>query len=146
LRLFSTNSQTNCLWHLAVHACLLAIAFLALACRGGSTVSVRLMPDSDQTLEPGKALPISATLSNDPAGRGVNWTLSGQGALVARTTTSVMYQAPPNFSEGASVTVTATSVADGRKAVTLTIILVPLKRAISAHQNPRRKTEEGVRG
>jgi hypothetical protein len=144
LSLRTTNSPVNRIGRLALPGFLLAIALLAVACNRGSVVSVKLMPDSDQTLEPGKALPISATLSNDLAGKGVRWNLTGAGALVAQTPTSVMYQAPPNFIEGMSVTVTATPIADGRKAVTLRIILVPLKQTTSANKIHKKQFGEGA--
>jgi hypothetical protein len=126
--------------------CLVAFLFLAIGCKSGPPVSIELMPNSAQTLELGRALPISATLTNDPARKGVTWKLKGQGALVARTATSVMYQAPPDVNEGTQVTITAISVADGGKAATLTIILISPKRTTSAHRTIHKKTDQGVRG
>jgi hypothetical protein len=109
-------------------------------------VSVRLTPNSAQTLDQGKAILISAAVSNSPKQLGVSWTLIGGGALVAQTTTSVVYQAPATISEGASVAVTATSIADGKKTATPTIILVPAKRAPTASTNIRKQRGQGVRG
>jgi hypothetical protein len=124
-------------------SCLLMTAFVAIACKSGPAVSVRLMPNSVQTLESGKSIPISATLSNDSARQGVRWDLTGAGSLVAETPTSVMYQAPANISEMASVTVTATSIANGKRVATLQIILVPPKKASTANKNHQ---GQGVRG
>lgn len=123
--------------------CLLVIPLLALSCRSGPAVSVQLIPNSSQTLEPGKALPISATLSNDTARQGVRWTLTGEGTLAAQTPTSVLYQAPSTVSERSSVIVTATSIANGNKTASLTIIVVPAKQAIASRRNHR---GQGARG
>ena len=108
---------------------LVALHLMLIACTSGLTISVKLMPEAAQTLEPGKVFPISATLLNDTTKQGVRWTLSGQGLLVAQTATSVMYQAPPNVSGEMSVTVTATSVADRSRSASLKIILVAAKQA-----------------
>jgi hypothetical protein len=124
------SSAKRILWT-AMGLCLAAVVVTLLACRSDLTVTVQLMPNSPQTLEPGKSLPISATLSSDPSRKGVSWTLKGDGALVAETTTSVMYQAPSSISEKVSVTVVATSIADGSKAASVTIILVPPIRAVT---------------
>jgi hypothetical protein len=131
----SQLSLMNCFVRATFSICLLAIVLIALACNSASSVSVQLIPNSAQTLEPGKSLPISATLSNDLSQRGVRWTLAGQGELAAQTTTSVMYQAPPNIRAEVSVTVTAISNANGSKTASLTIILTPPKRATSKLQS-----------
>ena len=103
------------------------------------------MPNSEQKLESGKALPISATLANDAERKGVTWTLSGAGTLVAETTTSVMYQAPSTISAQESVSVTATALAGGqRTALILTIILVPQKTADTEHRDHPDQTGEGA--
>jgi hypothetical protein len=115
-----------------------------LACNGGPAASVELMPNSAQTLEPGKTLPISATLSNDAKGKGVTWTLSGAGALVAETPTSVMYQAPLSISTEANVTVTAMPNAKGSRAISLTIVLVPQKAADSERKDHQDQKSEGA--
>jgi hypothetical protein len=124
-------------------SCLLMTAFVVIACKSGPVVSVRLMPNSVQTLESGKSIPISATLSNDSARQGVRWELAGAGSLVAQTPTSVMYQAPANISEMGSVTVTATSIANGKTIASLQIILVPPKKASTTNKNHQ---GQGVRG
>jgi hypothetical protein len=118
------------------------IALAISACTGTPKVSVMLMPNSDQRLESGKTLPISATLTNDSERKGVTWTLTGAGALVAETTTSVMYQAPTNITTQESVTVTATPLARGGKPTSLTIILVPQKSSDTEHKDhPDQKGE-----
>jgi hypothetical protein len=102
------------------------------------------MPNSSQTLEPGKTLPISATLSNDAERKGVTWKLSGAGALVAETPTSVMYQAPSNIGAEANVTVTATPIAKGSRAISLTIVLVPQRAADSERKDHPDQKSEGA--
>jgi hypothetical protein len=102
------------------------------------------MPNSAQTLEPGKTLPISATLSNDVERKGVTWKLSGAGALVAETPTSVMYQAPSSIGAEATVTVTATPMAKGSRAISLTIVLVPQKSADSERRDHPDQKSEGA--
>jgi hypothetical protein len=123
-------------WAVAFLACLVAMILMVTGCKSAPAVSVQLMPNSSQNLEAGKTLPISATLSNDSGQQGVRWTLNGQGTLVAQTATSVMYQAPPNVSGTARVTVTATSNADGRGSASLTIVLeTPPNRTGSDQKN-----------
>jgi hypothetical protein len=113
-------------------------------CGGERNVSVELMPNSAQTLEPGKTLPIAATLSNDAERKGVTWRLAGAGALVAETPTSVMYQAPSSIGAEANVTVTATPIAKRSRAISLTIILVPLRSADSERKNHSNQKSEGA--
>jgi hypothetical protein len=119
--------SANYLRRLTIALCVL-VALAISACGGASKTSVELMPNSEQRLESGKSLPISATLANDPDRKGVTWTLTGAGTLVAATETSVMYLAPANISTQQSITITATPVAGGR-ATSLTIIVVPQKKA-----------------
>jgi hypothetical protein len=120
------------------------VTLMVSACGGAPEASVSLMPNSAQTLEPGKALPISATLSNDIERKGVTWTLSGAGALVAETTTSVMYQAPSSINAEASVTVTAIPIAKGSRSTSLTIVLVPQKSADSERRDHPDSKSEGA--
>ncbi len=123
--------------------CVLAVLAIS-GCSGGPNVSVELMPNSAQTIEPGKTLPISATLSNDAERKGVTWKLSGAGALVAETPTSVMYQAPSSISAEANVTVTAIPIAKGSRAISLTIVLVPQKSADSERKDHADQKSEGA--
>lgn len=128
-------SSAKTLPRLVLSSCLLLTVILFFSCKSPSNVSVQLIPNSAQTLEPGKALPISATLSNDPSQQGVRWTLQGQGELVAQTTTSAMYQAPADVSGEVSVIVTAISNANRNKTASLTIILMPSKLAATKHES-----------
>jgi hypothetical protein len=89
-------------------------------------VSISLAPTSPQTLEQGmKVSPITATVSNDPANKGVTWSLAGAGALSGQTATTVVYTAPASVTAASTATVTATSVADTTKTAPFTINLVP---------------------
>lgn len=73
----------------------------------------------------------TAQLVNDIQSKGVAWSLSGTGcsgstcgALSQITTTSVTYTGPPNAPNPASVTLTATSVADNSRNGTATITVI----------------------
>ncbi len=80
----------------------------------------------------------TAQLTNDVQGKGVSWTLSGAGCggaacgtLSSVTSTSVTYTAPPNVPNPATVTLTATSVADTTKTATASITVVPGSLAVN---------------
>ncbi len=88
-------------------------------------VSIALTPSAAQTDEQGQTTAITAAVSNDPANKGVTWSLSGAGALSGQTATSVTYTAPASIAAASTATVTATSVFDGTKTSPLTINLVP---------------------
>lgn len=88
-------------------------------------VSIALTPGATQTDEQSQTTPITAAISNDPANKGVTWTLTGAGALSGQTATTVTYTAPASITASSTATVTATSVFDGTKTASLTINLVP---------------------
>jgi Putative Ig domain len=88
-------------------------------------VSIALTPSTTQTDEQGKTTAITVAISNDPANKGVTWSLGGAGALSGLTATAVTYTAPASIAAASTATVTATSVFDGTKTATLTINLVP---------------------
>ena len=143
MKIKSLPLPANYLRSLMLPVCVLA-ALTISACGGASMVSVELMPNSAQRLESGKSLPISATLANDPERKGVTWSLTGPGTLVAETATSAMYLAPANVTTQQSITVTATPVAGGRGTNSLTIILVPQKPADNEHKEHPDHTGEGA--
>jgi len=60
-------------------------------------------------MDQGQSVTFTAT-TNDPAGKGVNWSLSGLGMLTGTTSSSTTYQAPGSVSSPTQVTLTATSV------------------------------------
>jgi hypothetical protein len=82
----------------------------------------------------------TASLTNDVQNRGVTWTLSGAGCsgstcgtLTNVTSTSVTYNGPSAIPSPATVTLTATSVADNTKfnTATITVIQGPLAVFVS---------------
>src|ERR1700747_2392780 len=86
----------------------------------GPPVSVTVTPESILVLA-GSSQGVSATVVNDPASKGVTWSITGCvgdasvcGSLTSVTTTSATYDAPIAVPP-ASVGVTATSVADPAK-------------------------------
>jgi dienelactone hydrolase len=98
-------------------------------------IAVSVDPPEVTGVEAGTKVPLTATVSNDPANKGVLWTISpasGAGTLSNMTGSSVTYNAPasPPASDLA-VTITATSVADpsksGSASVTLAAITVSLE-------------------
>lgn len=88
-------------------------------------VSIALAPGTTQTDEQGQTTAITAAVSNDPASKGVTWSLTDAGALSGQTASGVTYTAPASIAAASTATVTATSVFDGTKTATLTINLVP---------------------
>ncbi len=63
----------------------------------------------------GQTVNIIATVTNDPAGQGVTWTLTGPGALTKQSATSVEYDAPARVASDGSAMINAASVADATK-------------------------------
>jgi hypothetical protein len=60
-------------------------------------------------MDQGQSVTFTAT-TNDSAGKGVSWSLSGPGTLTGMTSSSTTYQAPSTVSSPAQVTLTATSI------------------------------------
>ncbi len=97
-----------------------------------AVISVAVVPIT-ATVAPGATQQIYATVSNDPANKGVNWTLSGNGctgpacgALSATSSASsapIIYTAPATPPTLNTVTITATSVTDSSQSATATITL-----------------------
>ena len=87
-------------------------------------VSIVLTPSATQTLDQAQTLSVTSAVSNDPATKGVTWTLSGVGTLSGQTTTAVTYTAPSSVTSSSTATLTATSVFDTTKTSTLSINLV----------------------
>ena len=87
-------------------------------------VSITLTPSSAQSVDQGQTLPVSATVSGDPASKGVTWGLSGAGTLSGQTATGVSYNAPASVTAASSATITATSAFDSTKTQTVTMNLV----------------------
>jgi hypothetical protein len=88
-----------------------------------AAVSVSVSPAS-ASIPTGTSQNFTATVTNDSAGKGVNWTLSGPGTLSATSSASgapIAYTAPATVPSPSTVTLTATSVADATKSASATI-------------------------
>ncbi len=89
-------------------------------------ISLTLSPSSAQAIDQGQTVAITATVTNDTSYRGVSWLLTGPGALVNTTSTSVTYNAPStNLTSAQQATVTATSIADKTKTAAVQITVNP---------------------
>ena len=88
-------------------------------------ISVSFNGGNSQTILQGQPIALTVTVSNDPSGKGVTWSLSGQGTLSKQSGTSVQYDAPASVASTISVMVTATSVADTTKSAMATITVNP---------------------
>ncbi len=113
-------------------------------------ITVSVSPTAATTATGYGAQSLAATLLNDVQHLGVTWTLSGSGCsgstcglLSNITPTVVTYGAPSNVPSPATVTLTATSVADPTKAVsatitvtqgTLNVALSPKRAAVTLSQ------------
>ncbi|MGH9733365.1 MAG: hypothetical protein ACRD8A_02085, partial [Candidatus Acidiferrales bacterium] len=93
-------------------------------------IAVTLSP-STANVATDQSQKFTATVSNDPANKGVTWSLVGSGCsgascgtLTNQTTTSVTYTAPASAPSPGTVTLTATSAADGSKTSSATITVV----------------------
>jgi Putative Ig domain len=89
-------------------------------------ISVTLNPNTAQTLDQTKTVSVTATVTSDPASKGVTWSLSAgaAGTLSNQTATSVTYNAPATVTSASSPVLTATSISDNTKTANLTINLV----------------------
>lgn len=89
-------------------------------------ISVSLSPSSQQAIDQGQTVGITATVANDSSSKGVSWILTGPGSLSSPTGASVTYTSPtPNLASAQQATVTATSVADPTKRASLQITVNP---------------------
>jgi hypothetical protein len=84
-------------------------------------ISVSFVGSSSQTIAQGQSATITASVSNDPAGKGVTWKVTGPGALSKETGTSAEYDAPAGVPSNATAIVTATAVADPTKSAAFTV-------------------------
>src|SRR6267378_41507 len=88
-------------------------------------ISISFIGGNSQTILQGQSITLTVTVSNDSSGKGVTWSLSGQGALSKQSGTSVQYDAPASVASTVTAMVTATSVADTTKFATATITIPP---------------------
>lgn len=97
-------------------------------------ISITLSKTGTQTLGAGAALPITATVANDPASGGVTWSMSpasGCGSLSATTGTSITYTGPTVLDAACSATLSAASNTDNTKHATVNITVNPTAVAIT---------------
>jgi hypothetical protein len=92
-------------------------------------VSVAVLPVTS-TLDGADSVSLTASVTNDRGAAGVNWSVTGGGALSNVTTTSATYTAPAASNAQLGVTVTATSNVDNTKSATSSIT-VPAAPAIT---------------
>jgi len=102
---------------------IMAFALMIAGCTGGSAPISLALSLASAAIDNGQTLNITVTVMHDKNGKGVTWALaSGPGTLSGQTATSVTYNAPASGSSGTAA-VTATSVADSTKSVTLNIVV-----------------------
>ena len=102
---------------------LLSVLFLASCSKSPKApISVAVSAPSSQT-DQSLTITITSSVSNDPSGQGVKWSLTGAGSLSSTAGKSVIYAAPPrsNTTTVQSATVIATSVSDPSKSAPLQI-------------------------
>jgi hypothetical protein len=102
---------------------------------GAHSISVTLFPGSSQTLNAAQSMLVTAAVAFDASNQGVSWTLNGQGTLSDKTAFTVTYVAPMGLTEAASVTVTATSLADSNAKTSLSITVNPFAVATTSLSN-----------
>jgi hypothetical protein len=102
-------------------------------------ISVTVNPTA-ASVQVSQSTGFTATVQNDPANKGVSWTLSGSGCTGAAcgtltnvTTTSVTYTAPANAPSPATVTLLATSIADNTKSAS---VIITIKNAVAGGAAP----------
>src|SRR5882762_7194620 len=94
-------------------------------------ISISFTGGNSQTILQGQSVTLTVNVSNDSSGKGVTWSLSGQGTLSKQSGTSVQYDAPASVASTVSVMVTATSAADTTKFAVATVTINPAPPAIS---------------
>jgi len=97
---------------------------------GGITIDI-VSPAGVAAIDSGLTLPIAVIVNNDSGNAGVVWTVAPQhkgdpsGSLTDVQATSVTYNPPAGIGAATHVTVTATSVTDPTRSVTLPIAVYP---------------------
>ncbi len=107
-----------------------AAATITVTTPTGTVSSVTLTP-ARGGLTLGQSLNFTATVTNDVGAAGVTWTAS-TGTFSAQTTTTATYVAPTS---PGSITVTATSIADGTKSAAATIGVTDLAGVTTYHND-----------
>ncbi|HTT05614.1 MAG TPA: Ig domain-containing protein [Steroidobacteraceae bacterium] len=106
----------------------------------GIAVDVALAVSGGVTqLYQGESTIVTASVSNDPTGAGVNWKLDGPGTLIDATPTSVVYEAPPatpTFAGAESALITAISNYNATQNAAVTIVTLGTPVITPATQFP----------
>jgi hypothetical protein len=84
-------------------------------------ISVSFPGGNSQTVAQGQSVTITASVTNDPAGKGVTWKVTGPGTLSKETSTSAEYDAPAGVPSNVTAIITATAVADPTKSAAFTV-------------------------
>jgi len=127
-----------------------AVACLLLAACGSSgTASLKqsavtfTSPLAGATMDQGQTVNVAVTVTPDPQGQGVTWTLQNAtynqkapGTLTNVTATSATYNAPPSVTGATQVNVIATSVADPTQSATLSVVVEPPPAITAAVPTP----------
>lgn len=112
------------------------LAAMLSGCGGGASapqpkISVSFSGGNSQTIGQGQSITITATIANDPSGRGVSWALAGPGSISKQTSTSVEYDAPASVAPNGSATITAKAVADTTVSAVYTVNLAAIVVTVS---------------
>ncbi len=126
-------------------------SFLTVACGGGgggtsvapqsspAPIFVSISPSATTYIDAGQAMKFTASVANDSSADGVSWSCSaagsngtGCGTFTNAMPTSATYNAPSSVTAPASVTVTATSIADGAKTGSALVGISPSLRIATA--------------
>ena len=112
------------------------LATMLAGCGGGTStpppkISVTFGGGNSQTIGQGQSITITATIANDPSGRGVSWTVAGPGSISKQTSTSVEYDAPASVATNGSATITATAVASTTVSAVYTVNLAAIVVTVS---------------
>src|ERR1700687_3761372 len=105
-------------------------------------IVVSVAPASS-AIKANQSAPFNATVQNDPANKGVSWTLAGAGCVAAScgtlsntTATSATYTAPSTVPSPPVVTLLASSISDSSKSNSATITIAAAPQPISVSANP----------
>src|SRR5258708_6029773 len=112
---------------------MLALAFLTgcggVSSSGPQPIPVVLSTPPPSSIVAGGTATISATVSNDTAAKGVTWSCAPAGTcgsfspMSTASGASTTYTAPASPPSGGKVTITASSVTDGTKSASATVII-----------------------
>ena len=107
---------------------LIAVLTLGVSgCGGTSTPAIVVNLTSSSTgIDQAQTATLTASVTGDSKSAGVQWSLSGNGTLSGQTTSSATYNAPNPVTSAFTATVTATSITDPTKSMSVQIKVNPL--------------------